>query len=132
METKFPIESDFAKYFIYELYLTSLKSNNKEIVNQLENARKFQECINMNRRSLRLLNCGERKKNLESFIEQNSEGFAEFKEKISQECAPQVTSYLRSKFNYESTKSDITLHQRLNNEVMVLANLEAVNQCMNI
>ncbi len=132
METKFPIESDFGKYFIYELYLRSLKNNNKETIKQIENAHQFQECLNLNRRSLRSLNCGQRKKILDNFIEENSESFAEFKEKISQDCAPQISKYLSSRFNHESTNIETSLYQRLNNEVMLEVNLQAVNECLNL
>ena len=132
METKFPVESDFGKYFNYVLYLRSLKNQNKETKNELDNAITFQKCINLNRSSLRLLNCGERKKKLDNFIEQNFESFSEFKEKISPDCAPQISKYLSLKFHLESSNLDSTLFEKINIMSMVDKNLIDVEECLNL
>ena len=130
MESKFPIESDLGKYFTYELYLRSM-ANSEEKDNQLHNAEQFQQCLNLNRVSLRSLNCGERKKKLDSFIESNSDNFSEFKEKISQDCHPQISNYLSSRFVHESSSLENSLYQRLNSEVMLENNLADVLKCLN-
>ena len=128
METKFPLESDLGKYFVYELYLRTKPDTKK----QLENAVIFQKCLNLNRVSLRTLNCGERKKNLDNFIAENSEDFSEFKEKVSEECNTSISKYLSSKFSQETATDDISLYQRFNNEVMIDANFNEVNECLKL
>merc|ERR1712032_1698164 len=114
----------------YELYLRTLETD--EAKRQLDNAELFQQCLNLNRSSLRTLNCGERKKKLDNFIENSSDNFSEFKEKISADCAPQISKYLSSKFNLETTSNESTLYQRLNNEIMVDINMKEVLDCLKL
>ena len=130
MEAKFPIESDFGKYFIYELYLRA-NNKNQETYNHLENAIQFHKCLNMNRRSLRTLNCGERQKKLDNFIEQNTENITEFKEKIPEECHGRISNYLSAKFSFENSSIDTSLYQRLNNELMLEKQLSDAMGCIN-
>ena len=132
MESKFPIESDFGKYFLYELYLRTVANQSQENSKELKNALAFSECLNLNRRSLRSLNCGERKRNLDKYFTDNLDSFSEFKEKIGEECSSQISNYLSSKFNFESTSLETNLYQKLNNEAMLEFNLKNVGKCLNI
>ena len=132
MESKFPIESDFGKYFLYELYLRTVANQSQENFKELTNAFNFSECLNLNRRSLRSLNCGERKRNLDKYFTDNLDSFSEFKEKIGEECSSQISNYLSSKFNFESTSLETNLYQKLNNEAMLESNLKNVGKCLNL
>ena len=132
MESKFPIESDFGKYFLYELYLKTIASKSKENYENLNNATLFSQCLNINRRSLRSYNCGERKRKLDTFFSENSENFNEFKHKIKEECSSQISNYLSVKFHNESTSLENSLFQKLNNEEILESKLKEVGNCLNI
>jgi hypothetical protein len=132
MESKFPIESDFGKYFFYELYLKTIADLSKENFENLRNATLFSECLNINRRSLRSYNCGERKRKLDNFFMENKNDFNQFKEKITENCSSQISNYLSMKFHNESTSLESTLFQKLNNEETLKSKLKEVGKCLNI
>jgi hypothetical protein len=132
MESKFPIESDFGKYFLYELYLKTNADFSKENFENLKNATLFSQCLNINRRSLRSYNCGERKRKLDNYFIENKDDFNKFREKISENCSSQISNYLSIKFHNESTSLESNLFQKLNNEEMLKSNLKEVGKCLNI
>ena len=132
MESKFPIESDFGKYFLFELYLKTIANKNKENFENLKNATLFSQCLNINRRSLRSYNCGERKRKLDNFFIENKNEFNEFKQKITENCFSHISNYLSAKFHNESTSLESSLFQKLNNEEILESNLKEVGKCLNM
>ena len=132
MEQKFPIESDFGKYFLYNLYLRTVSNNSSEESAQLDNSNKFNKCLNLNRYALRGFNCGGRKKNIDQFFSNNTDKFAEFKEKVGDSCNSQISNYLSSYYYAQSSFVDATLYERLSSEALLDSYLSDIKSCLNL
>lgn len=132
MEQKFPIESDFGKYFLYNLYLRSIATNGSVEEAQLQNSNIFIKCINLNRLALRGYNCGERKKTLDQYISQNADNFAEFKEKVGDSCNSQISNYLSSYYYSQSSIVDSTLYEIISSQALLESNLNEIKKCLNL
>jgi len=132
MEQKFPVDSDFGKYFLFNLYLRTLALNNSEEKSVLANSNIFNKCLNLNRSSLRGFNCGDKKKTIDNYFTTNADKFAEFKEKVGTSCNSQISNFLSSYFHSQSTFVDSTLHNRLSNEVLLESSLSEIKSCLNL
>ncbi len=132
MEQKFPIESDFGKYFLYNLYLRTQAYKSSEESAHLDNSNKFNLCLNLNRNALRGFNCGERKKILDQYFSNNTEKFAEFKEKVGNTCNAQISNYLSNYYYAQSSFVDSTLYERLSSEALLDSYFNDINNCLNL
>ena len=132
MEIKFPVDSDFGKYFLYNLYLRSLSTKTQDDKIQLDNSNKFNKCLNLNRLALKGFNCGQRKRLLDNYFTSNSENFSEFKEKVGESCNSQISRYLSSYYNKESTYVEASLYDRVSNETISESNLLEIKNCLNL
>jgi len=133
MEQKFPLESDFGKYFLYNLYLRATANNGSKEKKLLESSNKFNKCLNLNRYALRGYNCGEKKKVLDNYFNNNSDQFTEFKEKVSNSsCNNQLSSYLTNYFYSQSSYVNSSLYERLSSETLLDSYLVNVKECLGL
>lgn len=131
MELKFPLESDFGKYFLYDLYLKTLAEKGNEEKTVLEHSDKFNQCLNLNRQALRGYNCGERKKAIDEYFSTNQEKFTEFKDKLGDQCNSQISKYLSNYYYSQSTYADSNLYERISSEALLDNYLIDIKNCLN-
>ena len=132
MDKKFPIESDFGKYFLYNLYLKTVAKDSSDNHMHVDNSNKFNMCLNLNRNALRGFNCAERKKTVDKHFSDNSEKFAEFKEKIGDSCNSQISNYLSNYYYSQSSYIESTLYERLSSQALLDSYLNDIKSCLNL
>ena len=132
MEQKFPIESDFGKYFLYNLYLRTVANSSSEDKAHLDNSNKFNKCLNLNRYALRGFNCGERKKIVDQYFSNNADKFGEFKERVGDSCNSLISNYLSNYYYAQSSYVDSTLYERLSSEALLDSYLNDIKGCLNL
>jgi len=131
MEQKFPLESDFGKYFLYNMYLTLVagSSKNNKDIEVLHNSNIFNRCLNLNRYALRGFNCGEKKRIVDQYFSTNADDFAAFKGSVGDSCNNEISKYLSNYYHAESSFVDSTLYERLSTEALLESNFDGIMSC---
>lgn len=130
MEQKFPVESDFGKYFLYNLYLRTISASKSEEKINLENSNKFNQCLNLNRNVLRGLNCAESKKAVENYFTVNADKFSDFKKKIGTTCNSQISGFLSNYYYLQSRYADSSLYERVSSETLLEEKFREIKNCL--
>ena len=114
---KFTIQSDFVDSFLNRVILQH-RNKNQGIVND---AKIFEACVNLNTFNMNFSECGVKRDNVNSFIEDN--GLSGFKQQVAESCMAELMEahslvYLQHRNNFNSVYSkvinQITLRQSLN------------------
>lgn len=129
MNGKFPLDSDFVdSYLNYQIINKFYKT--KEHKSILDDAKIYNNCVNMNPYNAVLSNCSDRRDNVNAFIDSNLAGFEAFKLFAKESCLNELNSAFGVNHSLNRNANINSAYTIMLNEMKLKEKEESLSKCL--